>query len=191
MFSMNEIKRNLLGSLEIALFMPQARNRFGSSPDEAWRSFIVPILLFPLTLLSVYLYPKAGISDHSANTIALLYSLRLGASWISYLGFVYFLVRRVDRREHFCQFVIASNWLSVPATFVFLPVAWGLMTGNYSWNELYPFMQSMMIYSYLFTAYMIGRVLRVPWELAGFIAITGFIINDYSLQILSFVGHIL
>lgn len=190
MFTLREIRRNLLGSLEVALFMPQARHRFGNTADEAWRSFIIPILLFPLTLLAVYYYPKPALADHSANTIALLYSLRLGASWLFYMGFVYFLVNRVDRREHFCQFVIASNWLSIPATVIFLPVALGLMTGNYTWDELYPFMRAMMIYSYLFTAYMIGRILRVPWELAGFITIISLLINDYSLQVVSFVGQI-
>jgi hypothetical protein len=55
MFTKTEIKRNLVGGLEVALFMPTAKRWFGDGVEEAVRSFTIPILLLPVSLLMVYL----------------------------------------------------------------------------------------------------------------------------------------
>ena len=188
MFTKDEIKRNLLGGLEIALFMPVARTRFGTNYDEALRSFFIPVILFPLTLLGVYLCPKPDLAGASVNMIALLYSLRMAATWALFLGSVYWITGHVGRREHFSQFVIAINWLQVPATVVFLPFLWMMLTGGHTWGELYPAIICVMVYTYAFTAFMAAWVLRIPWELAGFITMISFLINDYTGDILHMVG---
>jgi len=178
MFKKGEIGRNLLGCFEVFLLMPSARLRFGTDFEGALRSFIVPILLFPLTLMAVYLSPNDALADHSKNTIALFYSLRLAISWALYLGCVYWIVKEVDRKEHFWQFVTAINWVSIPATLVFLPVAWMMLTGNHSGEQLYPLIMGLVFYGYGLTAFVATYILRLPWELAGFVAIIGFLIND-------------
>ena len=182
-----EIKRNMLGGLEIALFMPIGRTRFGESRDEAIRSFIVPALLFPLTLLAVYLSPRGGGID-SANMISLLYSLRMLAVWVVFFGTVYWIARETDRKKYFYKFVIASNWLTVPASIVFIPVLWLLMNGTHTWQELYPFMICLLLYTYAFTAFMAAYVLRMPWELAGFITFIGMCVNDSTLKVLHWIS---
>lgn len=191
MFSVGEIRRNLLGSLEVALFMPDARGRFGDGYEEALRSFLIPALLFPLSLLAVYMYPRAEIAGASHNMIALLYSLRMVFVWLLFLGAVWMIVREIDRKEYFYKFVIANNWLTVPATLIFLPVAWLLISGAYSWNELYPLMVCIMGYTYIFTAFMAAYILRVPWELAGFISFIAICINQSTLDIVHQVGQAL
>jgi hypothetical protein len=187
MFTREEIRRNLLGCLEVALFMPIARQRFGNSYDEAVRSFIIPILLFPLSLAAVYLFPADYMNGAAPNTIALLYTLRMVSTWALFIAAVYLIVQQIDRRELFYKFIIANNWLNVPATAVFVPVGWMLMSGMYSWQELYPFMVCLMLYTYAFTAFMVAYVLRVPWELAGFITFVGICINDNTAQIMQWI----
>ncbi len=190
-FKKGEIKRNLLGGLEVALFMPVARKRFGNSYEEALRSFVIPILLFPLTLLAVYFYPHEGLTNDSSHTIALLYSLRLTATWALFLIPVYWIVKEVDRKQHFYQFVVAMNWLSVPATLVFLPVAWMLFSGGHTLQEMYPIIVFLTVYTYSFMAFMATYVLRIPWELAGFVTMISMCVNDSTLDILHWVGAIL
>ncbi|MBI4030584.1 MAG: hypothetical protein HY370_02815 [Proteobacteria bacterium] len=191
LFTKEEIKRNLLGSLEVALLMPVARKRFGKTYNEAVRSFVIPILMFPFAMALVYAHPHPNLADASNNTIALLYSLRTFLTWALFLGSVYWIVKQIDRKEHFWQFVIATNWLAVPATVIFLPVMWMLFSGAHTWAELFPFMLSMVGYTYFFTAFAAAYILRLPWELAGFIAMISFMINDWTGQLLSFVGEIL
>jgi hypothetical protein len=190
MFTKDEIKRNLLGALEVALFMPVARKRFGNTYDEAVRSFIIPILLFPITLGLVYFHPAPAIEHASQNSIALMYSLRMAATWFLFFGSVFWIVNEIDRKEHFYQFIIASNWLSVPATVAFLPVIWTLFTGSHTLNELYPFMMCVMFYTYAFTAFMAAHVLRIPLELGGFVVFISMVINNSTLDMLHWFGRI-
>ncbi|MCB9990776.1 MAG: hypothetical protein H6867_05285 [Rhodospirillales bacterium] len=183
-----EIKRNLLGGLEVALFMPLARKRFGKTKNEAIRSFIVPVLLFPVTLATAYMVPQNAIAGNSLNIVLALYALRMLAIWTLFFGAVYWIARGVDRMEHFYQFVIASNWLSVPATAVFVPVFWMLLSGSHGWAELAPFMMCLMFYTYAFTGFMAAYVLRVPWELAGSIVCIAIVISNSTLDVIQWVG---
>ena len=182
MFSKAEIKRNLLGTLEVALLMPAGPKRFGNSYDEAARSFIIPILFFPLSLVALYLYPDAEIAAASKNTFSLLFSLRLFFSWLLFFGIIYWLMKRVDHLDHFYRFVTGTNWLAIPATVIFLPVAVMLLSGAFSWDELYPFMKFLMFYTYAFTAFLAIHALIIPWELAGFIAILAISVDDSTLN---------
>lgn len=189
MFPKGEIKRNLLGCMEIALLMRKGRDRFGNNYDEALRSFIVPILLSPLVLLVIMLYPAPDISDVSRSALALIYALRMFAVTALFLGAVWWIVGELDRREHFLQFVTASNWLSVPATVAILPVLYLVFNGHYTWDELYPFTCVLVGYSYLFTGFMAAYVLRIPMELAGFITFLSYAVNTHTLDIMNWIGR--
>lgn len=189
MFNSGEIKRNLLGCLEIALLMRKGRDRFGNNYDEAMRSFIVPILLSPIVLLVIMLYPAPEISEVSRSTLALVYALRMFAVTALFLGAVWWIVRELDRREYFLQFITAMNWLSVPATIVILPALYLVFSGMYSWQEIYPITCVLVGYSYLFTGFMAAHVLRIPLELAGFITFISYAVNTHTLDIMNWVGQ--
>jgi len=189
MFPQGEIKRNLLGSLEIVLLMRQGRNRFGNTQEEAIRSFIIPILVSPLVLMAIMLYPSTEISEVSRDTLAVMYALRMAAVTAIFLGAVWWIVREIDRREYFLQFIIAMNWLSIPATLMIVPSLWLALNGSFTWDELYPFTCVLMGYSYLFTAFMASCVLRIPLELAGFITFISYAVNTHTLDIMKWIGQ--
>ncbi len=191
MFTKHGLKTHLLGSLEIALLMPVARTRFGNTAEEALKSFFVPLFLLPISMLAIYAFPPPELADDTANAIAVLYTFRLAISWGLFFGAIYWISGQIDRREHFFQFVIANNWLAVPATAIFIPVWWMLFNGSYSWAELAPFMSCLIIYTYGCTAFVANRILRIPWELACFIAFIGYSINDNTLDILHWIGAII
>lgn len=187
-FPWEEIKRNLLGGLEIALFMQKGAERFGNTYEEAMRSFVVPILLFPFTLAALYLFPTPEIAGASKNALTLMLSLRLAFSWLAFFGIIYWMLQKLHHMEHFYRFVIATNWLTVPATFVFIPVAFMLLGGNFSWIQLYPFMKFLVLYSYAFSAFMAVHVLIVPWELAGFFVFLTTMIDKSTFDFVHWVG---
>ncbi len=180
----HEIGRNLLGVFEIALFMPLARKRFGNTREEALRSFIVPLLLLPLTLISFYFLTK----PEGAPLFGVLNSLRLAVIGAMFYGSVYWIAKTVGRKEYFYQFVIALNWLSVAATAIFLPLAWMMVTGTQTWAELAPFAGCLIAYICAFTCFMATYVLRITWELSGFIVFIGVALNNNTLDLVYWVG---
>lgn len=190
--AVKDISIKLLGCLEAALFMPETARRFGSSYDEMIRSFYIPVIAFPLTLLAVYLYPRPEIANHSDAIISMLYSLRFAFSLGIFLGFVYFIAAKIERTEHFYQFVTANNWLTIPSTIISIPILMLLTQGDtHAVQEAQVLSLILVFYTYAYTAFTAACILRIPLELAGFIAITGLLINNSTHDIIGWVGSVL
>lgn len=189
MFPEGEVRRNLLGCFETVLLMRQARTRFGTTAPEAIRSFAIPVMISPLFLLAFFLFQVPETSEASRYTIALLYALRMVTVWGMFLGLVWWIAREIDREQHFFQFVIANNWLSIPATLLLLPVLYLMFKGTMTWEEAYPYMSMLMVYAYVFTAYMASWVLRIPLELGGFITFISYIVNTHTLDAFQWLSH--
>lgn len=189
MFKKNEIRQNLLGCLEIALFMPCGAARFSSSPDALKKSFIVPFLFLPLSVATVLAaHPAAGeLGGGSAQALAVIYALRLFVYLGLFLGLVYMMARKIDRMDGFYRFATANNWLVLPAAALMLPLSLSFMAGNHSFSEIYPLMVFITLYSYACTAFMAAHTLKIPMELACFVAIAGMAIHQTSLHVLKFM----
>lgn len=185
----NPIQRNLLGCLETALFMPAGPKRFCADRKGMAISFLIPLLLLPLTLVTVFAaHPYPDLSSSTAKILVAVYSLRVIVYLALYLGFVYFMARSLDRLENFYRFATANNWLALPAAVLIAPLVMMFMNGSYGWDEVYPLMVFITLYSYAYTAFMATYVLRIPVELACFIAIAGMAIHQTSLGALKFLA---
>lgn len=191
MFSKSEIKNSLLGCLEVALFMPQAVKRFGTSYEAMIKSFYIPVVLFPVSLLIVFLYPRPELVDHSDHIISMMYSLRFAVALGIFLGFVYFLASKIQRTDHFYQFVIANNWLTIPTSVISIPLIIIMTSKGYTSGHIEALSVIILFYTYAYTAFMAACVLRIPLELAVFVMMIGFYINDTSHDIVGWVGSIL
>jgi len=186
-----EIRKNLLGCLETALFMP-AGTRIGSGYEEMLRSFFVPVLAFPVALLAIYLSPQPGMAGYSENTLSLLHTLRFTLSLGIFLGFVYVIASKIERRDHFFRFIIANNWLSVVPAVLTLPILFMLTGGDgQSFVEAQALSALLLVYTCAMTAFIAACTLVIPIELAGFIAFIGFVVNDSSYDILGWITRLL
>ena len=180
-----EIHQNLLGCLEIALFMRAGADRFKTSAPMMKKSFLIPVVLLPLSLAFVLsAHPEGVLDTLSMQIIAIVYALRLFIYLAAFLGVVYLMARSLDRLEDFSRFAIANNWLTIPAAALMLPLSILQMSGHYSFSEVYPLMVFITLYSYAYTAFMATHILKIPAELACCLAIIGMAINQTSLQLL-------
>lgn len=185
-------KNHLLGCLDTMLFMPRAGERFSGSFNHMMGSFVLLSLLFPIMLLSVLLAPAPEIAQQSQNLISIAYSLRFCITLAIFFGFVYLLASKTDRRKDFFKFVTAYNWLCVPIILMSLPITLMMastdpVTSQQGLILSYVF----LIYSFAFTAYIAACTLRIPIELAAFIAITSFHIDASSYEVVDWVGSVL
>lgn len=184
------ITQNLLGTLEIALFMPRGAKRFGDSIKAFKYSFIIPLMILPLTLITVLAaHPSsATLSPETAHVLMAIYSMRLFVYLGLFLGVVYFMAKGMDRLDGFRRFAVANNWLTLPAAVLMLPLIVMFINGHYSWDEVYPLMVVITLYSYVYTGFMASYVLRLPYEMAAFIMVIGMAIHQTSLDVLKWVA---
>src|SRR5262245_39651214 len=102
MFNRGELRQNLTGCLEIALFMPRGAERFCATYSGMMKSFAIPLLLLPLTLLTVIAaHPNPALSTSSAQILIVIYSLRAFVYLGLFLGLVYCMARQMEREEYF------------------------------------------------------------------------------------------
>lgn len=189
MFAKGEIRQNLMGCLETALFMRSGTNRFCASRQGMLKSFIIPIVLLPLTLVTVLsAHPAGQLSADATHILAAIYTLRLFIYLGAFLAFVYAMARTMDRLDDFYRFASANNWLTLPAAILIAPLSIAFMNGHYEWAEVYPLMVFITLYSYAYTAFMAAHVMRIPMELACFIAIAGMAIHQTSLDVLKWAA---
>lgn len=185
----NSIQQNALASLEIALFLKKGARRFSNDTASLKCSFLIPILLLPLTLITVfYAHPSGELADGATQILAVIYTLRLFVYLALYLGFVYFMAKTLDKTAEFKRFVTANNWLTLPAAAIMLPLLAMFLNGSHSWTEIYPMMIMVTLYSYVYSGFMVAHIMRIPYELAGFIAIAGMAIHQTSLSALKWAA---
>lgn len=188
MFNKIELRQNLLGSLEIALFMRRGTKRFADCAGSMKKSFIIPGLALPLTLAMVLGAHPEDLGNGISNILIAIYSLRLVMYLGLFLGLVYFAAKKMDKLSRFYRFATANNWLMLPAVlFMIVPVL-GMITGHYSWAEIQPLVIITTFYSFACTGFMITHIMRVPWEIAGFAAVTGLAIHQTSLDMLKWAA---
>lgn len=184
-----KIRQNLLGCLETALFMRTGADRFSSGTANLKKSFLIPVILLPLTLIMVLgAHPAEALDASSMQIIGIIYALRLFVYLGLFLGFVYAMAKGMDKLEDFNRFACANNWLTIPAAVLITPLIIAFTSGYYSWAEVYPLIVFITLYSYAYTAYMAMHVMRIPMELACFIAIAGMAIHQTSLGVLKWMA---
>ncbi|MGB4056488.1 MAG: hypothetical protein WBK77_00180 [Alphaproteobacteria bacterium] len=188
MFSKKEILSNLLGCFEIMIFMPRGVERFSSRREDAIKSFIWPAIFSPVALFA-FSFHSTGFS---LPLLMLLHGGRMLLETFLFLGVVYLFCRHCNRQENFYQVVTAGNWLEIPFFILVLPIVVslvfsgsGLELGDGWTTSHYQIVGFFATYSvfitlagYVYTAFILTHILRLPWELCGAVAIFGLGIDE-------------
>lgn len=180
MFSRDEIVQKLLGCFEIFLFMPRGIDRFESTKSQAIKSFLIPIILLPFTMIVMI----ALSSGYSWNLLISVHSVRVVVSLALALGAIYFLVLQFNRVEFFYKFLNAFNWFNIPAVALTFPIIGALLLG-YDTSIMESYAIFLTLLGVVYTAFIVSYAFRLPWELGGFIAILCLAIdqNMFSLAL--------
>lgn len=182
MFTSQEIKTNLLGCLEIVLFMPKGFERFEVTPKLAIQSFFLPIILLPFSMVVVV----GLLPEFSPTLLISLAVLRVLISAVLFLSAVYFLVKQFDRQEHFYKFIMISNWMNIATFALLFPVVISFLTGSDP-DAFEVYVVFVEIIGYIYSAYIVTQCFKLPWEMGGFIAVVGLAINENLFDLTEYI----
>lgn len=188
MFTKQEIKQNIIGCLEIIIFMRTGVKRFQNvSRISAIKSFVIPVALLPLVLAVLVVTSKEG---YSVPFVVSVHLLRIVIGAIIYLSIVYFLSKQLERQEHFCKFLVISNWLSLFDIILVSPILFYIYTGA-DVTAVEPYAVFSTLLGYVYVAFVVTHTFRIPWEMGGFLAIVGLAVDETMWDTLFFlVGNI-
>ena len=125
MYKMQEVKRNLLGCFEIFLFMKKGIKRFDSSKISAVKSFLIPLVLLPFTLLAI----AAVQNETPLNSLIGMHIGHLVITACLFIGFVYFFTKQYGREQYFWRFITILNWISIFSVLFACPLLIGRFLG--------------------------------------------------------------
>lgn len=173
MFTKKEIKQNLLGCFEICLFMRKGVERFEASKTSALKSFIIVLLLFPISIITI----MAIKNESNLNLLVVSEAGHMIGAMIIFLGFVYYFMKQYNKEEHFWRFITITNWMSIPSMIMLAPIFIGLGAGV-EMQHFASFAIFMTLLGYIYKAFVLAHCFKIPWELGGFIAIVSLAINQ-------------
>ena len=183
MFTKQELKQNLIGCFEVALFLRSGVARFQDvSRTHAIKSFLIPIFFLPLIFTVLVITSAEG---YSIPFIVSVHLVRIVIGTI--LGFlmVYFLSKQLDRQKHFYRYIFIVNWFSLLDIIMVAPVLFYIFTGSDVTN-IEPYAVFITLLGYVYAAFIITNTFRVPWEMGGFVAIAGMAVDETMWDIIFF-----
>lgn len=186
MFSREELKKNILGCFEIALFMRSGVERFSDSKQAALRSFAVPAFFIPMV---VWVWILRADAEPVAAVVA-IHFFRMILTMGVFMGIVYVFSRQYERQVHFFRFITVSNWSELIGAILVVPVLIALLSGADMalWENYAVFVQ---LFGYVYTGFIVTQVFRVPWELGGFVAVVALAVGQNLLDLGLYVQNML
>lgn len=186
----NKITKNpLLGCLEIALFMKEGVQRFHDGKQAMLKSFLIAALNIPLLIISMpFVYAaKENLQASPISLINMLFIAKIIIVMILGLALIYYFCHITQRKQHFIKYITVANWSALIGMILFIPIIITLQWGLKTYDDLYPVIIVLDVYSYAYATFVLKHVLQIPWELSIFLMVCLMFINETCFDILYWI----
>lgn len=161
--------------------MRQGIGRFDGSIRAMVYSFIIALFSFPIGFFLSSQNPEFAHMT-MANLMIRTASITV-VNCVIMFGLMFIITRALKKTSELPKWITISNWLSVPAFLLMLPLMVALYTKFHSWSEVYPVLLVIMIYQVACEAFVATNVLRISWMLGTAYALFGLVIADFVTQL--------
>ena len=101
---------------------------------------------------------------------------------------MYFFAKWMDRSKFFFDYLAAGNWVIIPGMIPSLFLTAIILNGGQDWMGIYMLATLHILYGLAVSAFLITRLLNIPWELGGAIAIFSLAIGEISDEVVNLIG---
>jgi hypothetical protein len=169
---MSYIKNKLIGGFDLTFLFGRGIEKFSGTKREALLSLIPTLVTLPPTIVFAYLYPPKGMeTGYGHAQILLMVMTHFILAFIISNLVIAGLCFAFERRDKFWLFFSAGNWTGLAFSIVTSPLVIIACTGLVARDEMDRALALVTIYSYVITACILWRALKINWQLAGAAAI--------------------
>ena len=162
--------------------MPSGIERFSSDRKDAIQSFLVPAILFPLSLI-IIAHIQTGISVPTMLTLHTFFFIAVNALFMTT---VYVMSKSFDRREHFWKFISALNWMNLASFLLMVPYMIAISALDMPINAFEHYAVFLTLVNIAYAGFITTYALKLPWEMGGFITIIGLLISRTGWDLITF-----
>lgn len=174
-------KETLKGIGELFAFMPSSINRFSDTREDALKSFIYPVLLYPFIAWAFSVNNPGWGMD-----VILMHGIFSWAGFFAFYAVVYSVARAMGKLSYFWQFVHMSNAMMLLTFILMLPVFINLYLespGNDFFTQYWAFY---IIADLAFTSFVAAKTLRLNIPIGVFLAVINLFLSDIGNRLILF-----
>lgn len=181
-----EFKRSLMGALEIACFLSQAKDRFSNNVEETLRSYWMVLLSFPLNCSALFLM-HTRLEEYAAIPLEhLIYNdaLRIIIFGVFQALALYLLCKIWKRLEDFPRTLSGLNWMQAIAIAALAPLHLSVWGGFHEISDMGNFELIFVAYFLSAAAYFLSKSLNIPVIACAHLMILLFLLDYLSLTMM-------
>lgn len=187
---MQEARGCLKGAFALCLFSGNGILSFDGSWGQAWRSFWPGIIVTPLFVWYVILNPDDSLKGYPDWQIGMNVILNSVISPVLWYALMWFFAGQLKARDRFPLFVAAGNWTGTAMLVVFFPAMAAMVWGWAGEEQLERVMILLQVYAYAVVGCVAYKSFPVPWQMAGFVAVSSVFVNETTRDILYLIQGI-
>ena len=164
-------KEKLGGSFELMLLFGRGIAPFEKGGKKAaLQSMWIPVIMFPLGMISAYLYPPEGLEKQPVQTVMAITALSGVLMFAAGVALLWLFADVMKRRDRFWIPFQAGNWVGIPLSIIGLPVLFAAYGHFWPREQMDHVLMAITYYGVLINACLMFRGLKIDWEWAGFFA---------------------
>lgn len=192
------ITNKIRSAFEFALFIREAEDTFrGTTLRGALKSYLVPLIFLPYGIWGITLTHHTelqtlseleGINNFSTPVFLAITFVKTLLMTAIGLTILFYFTKWMDRQAYFFDCLAAGNWMSIPSFFFGLPITVMIVLGHAEWMSVYILVCMYILYGVAVSAFLLTRILNIPWELGTGYAIFGLALDEFSNKVVNLIG---
>ena len=175
----------LLGTLELALFLPAAPSRFPPDAVLAIKSILIPAGLLFLWMYPLYVVPTDVMGERGYFELVFFHLSVLVIHLVLFLIILWKILIYLKKSEFFWLLITMNNFSSLIGFAVCAPMLIMVVKGIHSWDDVVFLLIAVSVYEFAIISYCYARALTIPWQLAVGIGFIFMFARDISWSILA------
>lgn len=174
--------RKAKGALALLLLFGHGIRAFDGTRAAGLRSFCVFLFLLPANMWLYTLYPPFGMESFTPARLGHVMLVQWGISFVLTILYLLALSWAFKRTKALWRFFEASNWVSLIAFFVMLPVMFLAISGTVPRDVMDRGLMVIALYGYVVLACVFYKTYDLNWQLSGFLSIMMLLADQHAWE---------
>ncbi|TAL38474.1 MAG: hypothetical protein EPN97_04045 [Alphaproteobacteria bacterium] len=173
-------KQKLRASFDLMLLFGRGIEPFekDNTKKAALQSLWIPAVMFPLGLVSAWLWPPEHLKTVPIANVLLTEAVGTIVSIPATIGVLWLAAVALNRKDRFWIAFQAGLWIGIPISIVSAPFLVLALMGWYPREKMDAIFTMLLYYNFIVGACVLYRGLKIQWEFAIFFACVGIFVGQ-------------
>jgi hypothetical protein len=184
-------KQKIAGGFDLILLFGRGIDPFEKGGRRAaLRSLWIPAAMFPLGMISAYLYPPEGLEKQPMSKVMIITASSGVLMFLAGVALLWLFASVMKRQDRFWVVLQAGNWVGIPMSIIGLPFLIAAIMNLWPREQMDHVLMAFTYYGVLVSACITFRGLKIGWEWAGFFACMSIFVSQQIWNLLFWLNDV-